>query len=281
MIHASNRAGGRPLAGVIGDPIAHSKSPRMHRFWLDQLGIDGHYVPLHVKDGDLEAVLRAMPKMGFVGTNVTIPHKETAIKLADEISSAARAIGAANTLTFGADGRIHADNTDAYGFLANLRQQAPGWAPDGPALLLGAGGAARAVIAALQEAGVGDIRLCNRTRARAEDLASAFGAGVSVLPWEDTGDAVGDCSLLVNTTSLGMVGKPSLDLALDKLSASTIVSDLVYVPLDTGLLRAAKDKGCTTVDGLGMLLHQGVPGFERWFGARPEVTPALREALLA
>ncbi|WFE75147.1 shikimate dehydrogenase [Roseinatronobacter sp. S2] len=270
-----------PLAGVIGSPIGHSKSPLVHGSWLREHGLRGHYVPLHVDAQDLEPVLRALPHMGFVGVNVTIPHKEKVLALADDISEVAARIGAANTLTFGPDGRIHADNTDGYGFLANLRQSAPDWRPDAaPALVLGAGGAARAIIVALLDAGVPQIRLCNRTRTRAEGLAREFGPNVVVRDWKGRAQALDDLGLLVNTSSLGMVGNPALDMPLDGLSPGALVTDIVYTPLMTDLLQHAQQRGNPVVDGVGMLLHQAVPGFERWFGHRPEVTDTLRALVL-
>jgi len=270
-----------PLAGVIGSPIRHSKSPLVHGSWLREHGLRGHYVPLHVEPDNLESVLRALPHMGFVGVNVTIPHKEKVLALADDISSVAARIGAVNTLTFGTDGRIHADNTDGYGFLANLRQSAPAWRPDAaPALVLGAGGAARAIIVALLDAGVPQIRLCNRTRTRAEGLAREFGPNVVVRDWKGRAQALDDLGLLVNTSSLGMVGNPALDMPLDGLSPGALVTDIVYTPLMTDLLQHAQQRGNPVVDGLGMLLHQAVPGFERWFGRRPLVTDDLRALVL-
>ena len=269
-----------PLAGVIGCPVGHSRSPVLHCTWLQQYGITGHYVPLHVEADDLGSVLRALPRMGFVGANVTIPHKEAVLALADEVSETARRIGAANTLSFGVDGRLYADNTDAYGFIANLRQNAPAWnATYAPALVLGAGGAARAIIVALQDAGVPDIYLSNRTAARAEELAAEF--GVTALPWEDRARVLSGIACVVNTTSLGMTGQPALTLDLSTLPRSALVTDIVYTPLGTPLLAQARAQGCNVVDGLGMLLHQAVPGFERWFGVRPEVTDALRRAVMA
>jgi len=271
-----------PLAGVIGHPVAHSRSPALFRHWLDATDRTGHYVPLHVAPDELETVLRAMPAMGFVGANVTIPHKEHALRIADEVSDAARRIGAANTLTFRADGTIHADNTDGYGFIANLRQTAPALAPErGPALILGAGGAARAIIVALLDAGVPRIVLTNRTRARAEDLATAFGPSITVIDWNEAAAALPDAVTVVNTTALGMAGKDPLTLDLSALHPAQLVTDIVYTPLQTDLLRAAEQAGCTSVDGLGMLLHQAVPGCERWFGFRPEVTEATRKAVLS
>ena len=272
----------RPLAGVLGSPVAHSLSPRLHGYWLEKYRIPGHYVPVEVSEGDLRGVLRAMPKMGFVGCNVTLPHKEAMLDLAHEVTDRAARIGAANTLTFDAGGRIRADNTDGIGFVENLRANAPGWtAAAGPACVLGAGGAARAILAALIEAGVPEIRLANRTRARAEALAEVFGDRITVCDWSAAGEAIGGAATLVNTTSLGMQGKPALDVPLDGLNPGMVVTDIVYAPLETGLLSAARAAGSVAVDGLGMLTHQAVPGFERWFGRRPEVDEGLRAALLA
>ncbi len=271
-----------PLAGVIGSPIAHSKSPRLHRHWLAKYGIAGDYVPLHVEKDDLREVLRSLPKMGFVGANVTIPHKVAVLEIADQVSDRATLIGAANTLIFHEDGKIIADNTDGYGFLANLKQGAPGWRPDlGPAAVLGAGGAARAVIVSLLDAGAPEILLANRTRTKADVLRSEFGSRVRVFEWVQAGNMIEAATTVVNTTSLGMVGSPELRVPLDGLQPRTVVTDLVYNPLRTHLLDEAEKAGCTVVDGLGMLLHQGVPGFERWFGVRPEVDQATRDAVLA
>ncbi|KQI70090.1 shikimate dehydrogenase [Loktanella sp. 3ANDIMAR09] len=270
-----------PLAGVIGFPIGHSASPRLHKHWLNRYGIAGDYVPLQVSEGSLEAVIRALPQTGFVGANVTIPHKTSVMQIADHLSDRAILVGAANTLIFRADGKIHADNTDGYGFMANLKQGAPNWsAASGPALVLGAGGAARAIIVALADAGVPQILLANRTRPKAEALRAEFGTRIKVVDWVQAQDAVAEAHLIVNTTSLGMTGQPDLKLSLDRLSANTVVTDIVYKPLRTPLLEQAAARGCVTVDGLGMLLHQGVPGFERWFGTRPEVDDALRDAVL-
>lgn len=270
-----------PLAGVIGNPVAHSKSPRLHRHWLQRYGIAGDYVPLHVEEADLEQVIRTLPRMGFVGCNVTIPHKVAVMAIADQVSDRATLIGAANTLIFRKDGRIHADNTDGYGFLANLRAGAPDWRPDaGPAAVLGAGGAARAVIASLLESGVPEILLTNRTRPRAEDLRAEFGTRLTVVDWVQAGNIIEEAATVVNTTSLGMTGAAELRVPLDGLHAGQVVTDLVYNPLRTRLLAEAEAAGCVTVDGLGMLLHQAVPAFERWFGVRPEVDEATRAAVL-
>lgn len=271
-----------PLAGVIGSPIAQSRSPRLHGYWLKRYGLPGNYVPLEVQTQDFRDVVRSLPKMGFIGANVTAPHKEYALRIADIVTDRASLIGAANTLTFRQDGSVHADNTDGYGFIENLKEGAPDWrAPIGPALVLGAGGAARAVLSALLDAGVPEVLIANRTRVRAEKLQDDFGNRVRVIEWVKAGSVIEEVALLVNTTSLGMVGKPPLRLPLDGLRRDTVVTDLVYAPLETDLLAAARAKGCVAVDGLGMLLHQGVPGFERWFGRRPEVDADLREAVLA
>ncbi|MFB9149105.1 shikimate dehydrogenase [Roseovarius ramblicola] len=270
-----------PLAGVIGSPVAHSRSPQLHTHWLKTLGISGYYIPMDVSEADLETVLRSLPKMGFRGVNITVPHKEKALELADTVTDRATIIGAANTLVFRHDGQIQADNTDGYGFTENLRQNAPGWAPEsGPAAVLGAGGAARAVIAALLDLGVPEILLSNRTRVRAEALQSQFGRRVTVIDWVQAGNMLEESVTVVNTTSLGMVGNPPLRVPLDGLRKGAVVTDLVYAPLQTRLLIEAEKAGCVTVDGLGMLLHQAVPAFERWFGTRPEVDAGTRAAAL-
>ena len=270
-----------PLAGVIGSPIAHSRSPALHGYWLQRYGLKGFYIPMDVAQADLGRVLQTLPLMGFVGLNVTIPHKETVLALADIVTDRAALIGAANTLIFRKDGSIHADNTDGAGFIANLRQNAPHWQPQaGPAAVFGAGGAARAVIAALIEVGVPEIRLANRTRARAEALRADFGAKVVVHDWVQAGNMLEAVATVVNTTALGMVGKPDFRVPLDALSPQALVTDTVYTPLKTALLIEAEELGCTVVDGLGMLLHQAAPGFERWFGQRPEVDEATRQAVL-
>ena len=270
-----------PLAGVIGSPVAHSKSPKLHGHWLRSLGLQGHYIPMDVSADNLETVLRSLPKAGFVGVNVTIPHKIAALEIADLVTDRATLIGAANTLIFRRDGKIHADNTDGYGFIENLKQNAPAWNPAaGPAAVLGAGGAARAVIASLLDVGVPEILLSNRTRISAEVLRQDFGKRLTVIDWVQAGNRLEDAASVVNTTSLGMVGNPELRVPLDGLQKGALVTDLVYAPLQTRLLREAQDMGCVTVDGLGMLLHQAVPGFERWFGHRPTVDAATRAAVL-
>ena len=270
-----------PLAGVIGSPISHSRSPQLHRHWLSQYGILGHYIPMDVNKDNLESVLRTLPKAGFVGVNITVPHKEAALKIADLVTDRAALIGAANTLIFRKDGQIHADNTDGYGFVENLRQDVVDWTPSkGPAAVLGAGGASRAVIASLLDVGVEEILLSNRTRVRAESLAHEFGKRITVVDWIQAGNMLEDAYTVINTTSLGMHGCPELRIPLDGLKSGSIVTDLVYAPLQTRLLREATEAGCIVVDGLGMLLHQAVPAFERWFGVRPTVDLNTRAAVL-
>ncbi len=270
------------LAGVCGFPIGHSKSPVLFAHWFREYAIAGHYVPLLVAPDDFQKVLRSLPLAGFRGVNVTVPHKQAALALADRASEAARAIGAANTLTFHPEGAIEADNSDAFGFLANLRDGAPGWDPRaGSAVLLGAGGAARAAAWVLLDAGVPELRIVNRTRARAEELRRHFGERVTTVDWSERDAALDGAATIVNSTSLGMLAKPPLEIRLDAAPPGALVTDMVYNPLTTPLLAAARARGMPTVDGLGMLLHQARPGFRAWFGRDPAVTPALREACLA
>ncbi len=270
-----------PLAGVIGFPIGHSRSPQLHNHWLRKYGLRGQYVPMNIKHSDLEDAIGALPKLGFVGVNVTIPHKEAVLWLADLVTDRAALIGAANTLIFRDDGKLHADNTDGYGFVENLRQNAPEWDPkSGHAAVIGSGGAARAVVASLIEVGVPEIYISNRTRARAEALRSEFGARVTVFEWVQAGRMMKGAKLVVNATSLGMESNPEFPVPLDALSSDAVVNDLVYTPLETPLLRHAAGIGCKTVDGLGMLLHQAVPAFERWFNTRPEIDDETRQIVL-
>ncbi|PJI85872.1 shikimate dehydrogenase [Yoonia maricola] len=271
-----------PRAGVIGNPISHSLSPKLHSYWLNRYGIEGAYTALQVTEDKLESTLCDLPGKGFIGANVTLPHKVSVLQFADQVTDRATLIGAANTLIFKQDGRIFADNTDGYGFMASLRQGAPDWDPKaGPAAIFGAGGAARAIIVALADAGVPEIILANRTRAKAEALRADFGARVSIVDWVQADKMLEDANTVINTTSLGMTGAQEFKVSLDTLSPKAVVTDIVYTPLQTPFLIAAAERGCTTVDGLGMLLHQGVPGFERWFGQRPEVDEATRAAVLA
>lgn len=277
----SSLSGNAKIAGVIGWPVAHSLSPRLHGYWLQTLGIDGAYVPLPVAPENISDALRALPKLGFAGANVTVPHKEAALAAVDEVSEIANRIGAVNTLICKSDGTLYGDNTDAFGFIENLRAGAPSWRPDsGCALVLGAGGAARAVITALIDAGVTEISLSNRTLARAYDVAQYIGGNVAVVPWEARDTAAEGVTLLVNTTTLGMAGKAPLEMDIRALADDAVVTDIVYAPLQTPLLASAHARGLTTVDGLGMLLHQARPGFEAWFGVRPEVTADLRRHVL-
>ena len=265
------------LAGVFGHPITHSRSPRLHGFWLQRYGIDGAYIPLGVAPGGFGAAVRALVDLGFRGANVTIPHKLAAFEICDAVAPFARRAGAVNTLVF-RDGRIEGSNTDGFGFLESIREAAPGWRADaGPAVLLGAGGAARAIAAALLDAGAPRVTLVNRTAAKAEALARDLGGPIHVADRPPLEDA----ALLVNTTSLGMQGQPGLEVDLAPLPASAVVADIVYVPLETRLLAAARARGLIAVDGLGMLLHQARPGFEAWFGVAPQVDQALREVVAA
>jgi len=269
-------------AGVMGWPVAHSLSPALHGFWLKQHGIDGSYETLAVPPDRLAGALRALASKGFAGCNLTIPHKETALPLMELLDPAARRIGAVNTVVVGPDGALSGYNTDGYGFIENLRAQIPGWKPQaGPTTVLGAGGAARAVIYGLLTRGVSSVVNINRTPSRAEALRERFGERVHVGRWDDLNGQLGDTALLVNTTTLGMHGQPDLAADLGQLPGHAIVADLVYVPLVTPLLKAAKARGLRTADGLGMLLHQAVGGFTLWFGKKPEVTPQLRALLEA
>jgi len=270
-------------AFVCGHPIAHSRSPKIHGYWLQHYGIDGSYDAIDLAPADARAFFASLARHGFAGGNVTIPHKEVAFEAVSQRDEAAEAIGAVNTLWL-EQGRLCGGNTDAVGFAANLDERAPDWEKAGSAVVLGAGGAARAVIHALKVRGFGDIRVVNRTVARAVDLADRFGDGVTAHPVGATREVLGDAGLLVNTTALGMAGETILDeLPADPaaLPRHAIVTDIVYVPLETPLLAAARARGLRTVDGLGMLLHQAVPGFERWFGRRPNVTPQLRDMIVA
>jgi shikimate dehydrogenase len=267
-------------AFVCGHPIAHSRSPKIHGFWLKRYGIEGSYTAIDVAPDDFSAFLKGLSGDGFAGGNVTIPHKEAAFRLVDRRDAAAEAIGAVNTLWF-ADGQLWGGNTDAYGFAANLDEYAPGWDKTDTALVLGAGGAARAVVHALKQRGIRDIRIVNRTVARAEELAASCGEGVSAHPLAATAEFLPETGLLINTTSVGMHGNDELPVDPSALPDHAVVTDIVYVPLETPLLAAARARGLKTVDGLGMLLHQAAPGFERWFGVKPEVTRELRELIVA
>ena len=267
---------------IIGHPVAHSRSPLIHGHWLAEHGLAGSYERVDVPPSELAAFVARIRAGDFAGGNVTVPHKEAALPLLDEVSGTARRMGAVNTIWRDEGGRLHGDNTDAFGVLAHLDACVHGWFQrTRTALILGAGGAARAVIHGLAARGVERILLVNRSPGRAAELAALFGGGVSAQPWAAVAGLVGESDLIVNTTSLGMRGQPPLEIDLSALRSGTIVDDIVYVPLETPLLAEAKLRGGVPVDGLGMLLHQAVPGFERWFGLRPEVTPALRAKIEA
>lgn len=268
-------------AAVIGWPISHSKSPLIHGHWIKQFGMNARYEPIALSPEDFVTGIRDLVAQGYQGCNVTIPHKETALDMADEISDRAKAIGAANTLVF-KDGKIHADNTDGIGFINNLKQGAPNWqASAGAALVLGAGGAARAIIYALLQEGVPKVIIANRTVKNAEKLAAFFGEKVFATSMDGAANNLSETHTLVNTTALGMTGQPELVIDLSNLPKTALVTDIVYNPLKTALLKQAEDLGLETVDGLGMLLHQAVPGFEAWFGTRPTVDKTLRQIVLA
>lgn len=263
-------------AGVVGHPVKHSRSPIIHGYWLEQFGINGRYDRYDVKPEDFSHFVKTLSEQGLQGVNVTIPHKEAAFLALDEATERARRLKAANTLWF-ENGKLWGDNTDSIGFLANLDQGHPGWDINAKsALILGAGGAARAIIAGLQERNIEKITIVNRTRERAEELALMSGGQVAVAEWSKLSFQLESADLVVNTTSLGMSGQPDLDLSLDPLGRNALVTDIVYVPLETNLLKQARLRGNPVVDGLGMLLHQAVPGFEHWFGKRPVVTDELR-----
>lgn len=269
------------IAGVMGWPVGHSRSPRLHGYWLERYRIDGAYIPLPVSPASLGQALAALPVLGFAGVNLTLPHKEAALKYVDRVEDVAARIGAVNTVIVQPDGSLVGTNTDAFGFIENLKTGAPAWkAAAGPAVVFGAGGAARAIGVALLEVGVPELRFVNRTRNRADALAASLGVRCRVIAWSDRESAIADVNLLVNTTSLGMAGQPALALDLALLPPGALVNDIVYAPLETALLLAARQRGNPVVDGLGMLLHQGRPGFKAWFGIDPEVTEGLRQALV-
>ena len=270
-----------PRCFVIGHPIAHSRSPLIHGEWLRQYGIAGCYERVDVAPPDLPAFIQRLREGEFAGGNVTVPHKEAVTALVDEVSDAGRAIGAVNTL-WREGGRILADNSDVPGFLAHLDATVPGWQNRvGTVLVLGAGGAARGICYGLKSRGVERIILANRSRERAEELAASLGRPLEAADWTARDRLVGEADLIVNTTALGMQGKPPLEIDLSALRPGTIVDDIVYAPLKTALLAEAERRGGVPVDGLGMLLHQAVPGFARWFGVTPQVTPALRALIEA
>ncbi len=269
------------LAGVMGWPISHSRSPIIHGHWIAEHGLRGAYLPLPVNPDRLDQALSGLSALGFAGCNLTLPHKVQALDCISDMDAVARQIGAVNTVVVQPDGSLRGTNTDAFGYLQSLREAQPTWkASQGPAVVLGAGGAARAVVWALADAGVPDIRLLNRSLDKAQAMASEFGSPVHAWDWSQRHAALADAALLVNTTTQGMQGQPALDIQLDALPMHAVVSDIVYTPLETDLLARAKTRGHPTVGGLGMLLHQARPGFAAWFGVMPEVTPALWQAVL-
>jgi shikimate dehydrogenase len=270
------------LAGVMGWPITQSRSPALHNFWFAQHKLAGTYVPLAIPPERLGRALRALPALNFVGCNVTIPLKQAAFAVVDEVDETAKAIGAISCVIVREDGSLAGTNNDWYGFTHNIFEFVPGWRADaGPAVVMGAGGAARAVIYGLLRSGAREVRICNRTLARAQALATAFGARAHVVPWEERHDALDGAAMMVNTTSQGMAGHPPLELSLERLPKSALVNDIVYIPRETPLLVAARARGNSVVTGLGMLLHQGVPAWNAWFGIEPTVTPELRAAIEA
>jgi shikimate dehydrogenase len=268
------------LAGVMGWPIMHSRSPMLHNFWFDKYRLAGTYVPLAIKPEGLAAALRALPTLCFAGCNLTIPHKQAATTIVDEVDTVARRIGAISCVVVRPDGSLAGSNNDCYGFIQSLLQSVPGWRADaGPIVVMGAGGGARAVVYSLADRGAREILLINRTHARAQALAQEFGGPIKVLPWEDRHAALGGAAMLVNATSQGMLGNPALDLKLDKLPTSALVADIIYIPRETPLLVAARKRGNRTINGLGMLLHQARPAWKAWFGIETQVTPDLRAEL--
>jgi len=270
------------LAAVMGWPISQSRSPMLHNFWFAQHGLAGSYVPLAIPPVRLEAALRALPALNFSGCNLTIPLKQDAMRIVDEVDITAKKIGAMSCVVVRKDGSLFGSNNDWYGFTYNVLDFVPDWRADtGPVAVMGAGGGARAVVYGLMERGAKEIRLCNRTFARAQTLAKEFGGPINVLPWEQRHDAIEGVAMLVNATNQGMVGEAALDLRLDKLPKSAVVNDIIYNPRETPLIEAARQRGNLTVTGLGMLLHQGVPAWKAWFGIEPKVTAELRAKIEA
>jgi shikimate dehydrogenase len=270
------------LAGVMGWPVMHSRSPKLHNHWFAQHGLAGTYVPLAIRPEGLGAALRALAPLGFSGCNLTIPHKETALAFVDEVDDAARRIGASSCVVVRPDGSLLATNNDGYGFIEGILEADPAWRADaGPIVVIGAGGGSRAVVYSLVERGAREIRLVNRNGERARGLAQEFGGPIKALPWDERYAALDGAAMVVNTTSQGMVGEPPLDLDLELLPRGALVSDIVYIPRETPLLAAARARGNRTVNGLGMLLHQARPAWRAWFGIEPKVTPELRALIEA
>ncbi|MGH8661993.1 MAG: shikimate dehydrogenase [Burkholderiales bacterium] len=265
------------LAGVMGWPVVHSRSPLLHNYWFKRHELAGTYVSLGIRPEGLAAALRALHPLGFSGVNLTIPHKQQAMAIVDEVDAVATRIGAISCVVVRPDGSLAGSNNDCYGFTHNLRQEQPDWrAAAGPIVVLGAGGGARAVCYGLLQEGAKEIRLVNRTLARAKGIAAEFGSAIKPLPWEDRHNALEGAAMAVNATSQGMTGQPALDIRLDQLSKAALAADIIYTPLETPFLAAARARGNRTVNGLGMLLHQGRPAWKAWFGIEPEVTAELR-----
>jgi len=270
------------LAGVMGWPIAQSRSPIIHNYWIKKYSLNGRYVPLAVRPEWLTDAIRGLPALGFRGCNLTMPHKQLAMKMVDSLTETAKRIGAINCIVVGDDGKMSGTNNDGNGYALSVQEAAPKWNPsDGPITILGAGGAARAIIVAMLERGAKDILLINRTFERAQALAKDFGPVIKPIAWEKRNDVIADIALLTNATNQGMLGKPALDILLDKLSRKTLVSDLIYAPPETPFLSAAKKRGNITINGLGILLHQARPAFQAWFGILPELTSDLRATIMA
>lgn len=270
------------LAGVMGDPVMHSRSPKLYNYWLARYGLTGTYVPFAITKDRLAAALRALAPLGFAGCNLTIPHKQAALDLVDELDPLARRIGAVNCIVAAPDGSLAGYNHDAFGYVESIREAQPGWRADkGPIVVIGAGGGARAVLAGLLDQGAREVRLVNRTFARAKELQAEWGQPITAMEWKSRAEALAGASMLVNTTNQGMVGQRALDLSLDALPVTALVSDIVYIPRETALLAAARKRGNPTVNGLGMLLNQARPAFHSWFGIMPEITPELRAMIEA
>ncbi|MEN9330075.1 MAG: hypothetical protein RLZZ484_1263 [Pseudomonadota bacterium] len=270
------------MAGVMGWPVAHSRSPVIHNHWIRQYGLNGSYGLFPVRPERLEAALRGLSALGMAGCNITLPHKVQAMQWVDHVDPLGQRMGAINLVVVQADGALHGFNTDGYGFIQSLRDAKPDWRADaGPIVVLGGGGAARAIVLSLIDAGASSIRLINRTRSKAQALADEFGPLIAVFDWSERHDALAGAAMLVNSTDQGMHGKTDLDLRLDALPIDALVCDAIYIPLETTLLAAARARGNLTVNGLGMLLNQARPAFKAWFGVDPELTPVLREAVIA